>query len=74
MGENEAVRLMREMTFLMKQLITQNSHKQVQIKNKLKNFKVMFVNIRGMKTKLESFIEIVHDQKPGMAGIVERKR
>ena len=31
----------------------------------------MFMNIRGRKTKLESFREIVHDRKPDMAGIVE---
>ena len=31
----------------------------------------MFVNIRGMKTKLESLREIIHDQKPDVVGIVE---
>ena len=31
----------------------------------------MFVNIRGMKTKIESFREIMYDQKPDVVGIVE---
>ena len=41
------------------------------IKNKLKQFKTIYQNIRGMKCKVDSFTELVEDQKPTIVCLVE---
>ena len=41
------------------------------IKNKLKKFKLMYVNIRGVKSKRRSLEEIVKEEKPTVIAITE---
>ena len=41
------------------------------IKNELKQFKIIYQNIRGMKSKVDSLTELVEDQKPTIVCLVE---
>ena len=41
------------------------------IKNALKNFKIYYQNIRGLKSKLDSQQEMIHDYQPALVCIVE---
>ena len=44
----------------------------MKIKNELKQFKIIYQNIRGMKSKANSLTELVEDQKPRIVCLVER--
>ena len=41
------------------------------IKNKLKNFKILYSNLRGFKSKTESIKNIIHEEKPTMIALAE---
>ena len=43
----------------------------MKIRNKLKNMKIMYHNIRGLKSKLDSLCEIVEEEKPDIVAIIE---
>ena len=43
----------------------------MKIKNELKQFKLIYQNIRGMKSKVNSLREMVEDQKPRIVCLVE---
>ena len=43
----------------------------MKIKNELKQFKIIYQNIRGMKSKANSLTELVEDQKPRIVCLVE---
>ena len=41
------------------------------MRNKMKNVSIMYLNIRGLKSKLESLKEIIDEQKPDIITLVE---
>ena len=41
------------------------------MRNKMKNVSIMYLNIRGLKSKLESLKEIIDEQKPDIIALVE---
>ena len=41
------------------------------IKNALKNFKIYYQNVRGLKSKLDSLQEMIDDYQPALVCIVE---
>ena len=41
------------------------------IKNKLKMFRIVYSNIRGLKSKIDSLSEIIEDLKPAVVAVVE---
>ena len=41
------------------------------MRNKMKNVSIMYLNIRGLKSKLESLKEIIDEQKPDVIALVE---
>ena len=41
------------------------------IKNKLKNFKILYSNLRGFKSKTESIKNIIEEEKPTMIALAE---
>ena len=41
------------------------------IRNKMRKFKVLYMNIRGLKSKLGSLCEVVKEEQPEILGIVE---
>ena len=41
------------------------------IKNKLKNFKILYVNLRGFKSKKKSIENILEEEKPTMIALTE---
>ena len=43
----------------------------MKIKNELKQFKIIYQNIRGMKSKVNSLTELVEDQKPRTVCLVD---
>ena len=43
------------------------------IKNELKQFKIIYQNIRGIKSKVDSLAEMVEDQKHAIACLVEKE-
>ena len=41
------------------------------MRNKMKNVSIMYPNIQGLKSKLESLKEIIDEQKPDIIALVE---
>ena len=41
------------------------------MRNKMKNVSIMYLNVRGLKSKLESLKEIIDEQKPDIIALVE---
>ena len=41
------------------------------MRNEMKNASIMYLNIRGLKSKLESLKEIIDEQKPDIIALVE---
>ena len=54
---------------------TETKHKKVKrgrrIKKNLENFKILYVNIRGIKSKVKSLENIAQEEKPTLIAIAE---
>ena len=53
-----------------KEVPKKNRHSK-KLKNTLKSCKLYYLNIRGLKSKIESLKEIIIEEKPEVIGLVE---
>ena len=53
-----------------KEVPKENKHSK-KLKNTLKSYKFYYLNIRGLKSKIESLKEIIIEEKPEVIGLVE---